>query len=129
MEDLYRLRQSARAPLVLGCMNFGKRTPEADARRIIDIAFERGIRHFDVANAYVDGVSEQVVGRALAARRGDVHIATKVGWWRKEGLGAERIKASLDRTKPVPRDPTLIVQGTRGRGKKRGLAGRGPKGT
>lgn len=96
MEDLYRLRQSARAPLVLGCMNFGKRTPEADARRIIDIAFERGIRHFDVANAYVDGVSEQVVGRALAARRGDVHIATKVGWWRKEGLGAERIKASLD---------------------------------
>ncbi len=96
MEDLYRLRQSARAPLVLGCMNFGKRTPEADARRIIDIAFERGIRHFDVANAYVDGVSEQVVGRALAARRGEVHIATKVGWWRKEGLGAERIKASLD---------------------------------
>ncbi|MBK8214590.1 MAG: hypothetical protein IPK71_12685 [Myxococcales bacterium] len=47
----------------------------------------------------------------------------------RHGEEAERIKASLDRTKPVPRDPTLIVQGTRGRGKKRGLAGRGPKGT
>jgi len=84
------------APLVLGCMNFGKRTPEAEARRIIDVAFERGIRHFDTANAYVDGVSETIVGKALGARRSDVHIATKVGVWRREGLTPERVRAALD---------------------------------
>ncbi len=39
---------------------------------------------------------------------------------------AERIAASLERTKPIPRDPTLLVQGTRGRGKKKGLKGRSP---
>jgi len=42
---------------------------------------------------------------------------------------AERIAASLERTKPPPRDPTLIVQGTRGRGKKKGLKGRSPSDT
>jgi len=96
LDALYRPRTSGSAPLVLGCMNFGKRTPEAEARRIIDVAFERGIRHFDTANAYVDGVSETIVGKALGARRNDVHIATKVGAWRREGLGPERIRGSLD---------------------------------
>lgn len=41
----------------------------------------------------------------------------------RHGGEAERIRASLERTAPIPRDPTLIVQGTRGRGKKRGLRG------
>ncbi len=44
----------------------------------------------------------------------------------RHGEDAERIAASLERTKPVARDPTLMVQGTRGRGKKKGLRGRGP---
>lgn len=38
------------------------------------------------------------------------------------GEEAERIRASLERTEPLPRDPTIIVHGTRGRGKKRGLS-------
>ena len=96
LDDIYRPGRSGPPPLVLGCMNFGKRTPEAEARRIIDVAFERGIRHFDTANAYGDGVSETIVGKALGARRGDVHIATKVGSWRREGLAAARVRASLD---------------------------------
>ncbi len=42
------------------------------------------------------------------------------------GEEAERIAASLQRTKPIPRDPTLFVHGTRGRGRKKGLKGTGP---
>lgn len=86
----------APASLVLGCMNFGKRTPEREAQRIVDAAIERGVTLFDTANAYVDGESERVLGRVLGARRDRVHIATKVGWWRQEGLGRERVIASLD---------------------------------
>ena len=95
-DPLYRPRTGGPAPLVLGCMNFGKRTPEREASRIVDLAIERGVRLFDTANAYGDGESERVLGRILGGRRGQVHIATKVGWWRQEGLGAERVRAALD---------------------------------
>lgn len=83
-------------PYTLGCMNFGKRTPEPEARRIVDVAIERGLTLFDTANAYGDGESERILGRLLQGRRERVRIATKVGWWRKEGLSAERVRASLD---------------------------------
>lgn len=77
-------------------MNFGKRTAEPEARRIIDRALDAGLTAFDTANLYNEGLSEQVLGRALGARRDKVSITTKVGAWKKEGLGAARIVASLD---------------------------------
>lgn len=77
-------------------MNFGKRTAEPEARRIIDRALDAGLTAFDTANLYNEGLSEQVLGRALGARRESVTVTTKVGAWKKEGLGAARIVASLD---------------------------------
>ncbi len=77
-------------------MNFGRRTPEAEARRIIDRALECGVTHLDTANLYAEGDSERIVGRALAGRREQVVLTTKVGAWKKEGLSAARIVASLD---------------------------------
>jgi len=86
--------------LAVGTMNFGKRTPEAEARRIVDRALERGIRTFDTANVYVDGESERILGRALKGRRDAASIATKVGFGRvqgkQEGLAPERVRASID---------------------------------
>ncbi len=66
--------------LCLGCMNFGSPTPEADAVKIIDRAIERGINFLDTANVYSRGVSEEIVGRALArdGKRAHVVLATKV---------------------------------------------------
>ena len=57
---------TSRAGLVLGCMNFGKRTPAAEAERIVQRAIERGVTAFDTANAYNDGESERIleIGRA-----------------------------------------------------------------
>jgi aryl-alcohol dehydrogenase-like predicted oxidoreductase len=86
--------------LQLGTMNFGKRTPEADSVRVIRRAIERGVTFFDTANAYVDGESERIVGRAVAKERDQVILATKVGFGRiagkPEGLGRARILAACD---------------------------------
>ncbi len=82
--------------LAVGTMNFGRRTPEREARDIIDLAIERGATFFDTANMYCDGDSERILGRALGSRRNAVKIATKVGVWRKEGLSKQRVLASLD---------------------------------
>lgn len=94
MTDLFSPRAAGPAPLVLGCMNFGRRTPEPEAARIVARALDAGVRLFDTANAYGDGESERVVGRLLAGK--DALVATKVGWWKKEGLRPERVRASLD---------------------------------
>lgn len=97
MDTLFKPRSPGTpAPLVLGCMNFGKRTPVRDAKAICDRAIERGLTLFDTANAYGDGESERIVGELLSGRREEVLIATKVGWWKKEGLRKERVIASLD---------------------------------
>ncbi len=64
--------------LCLGTMQFGARTEEADARRIVDHAAERGVNFIDTADTYVNGVSEEIVGRAIAAKRDYWVLATKL---------------------------------------------------
>ncbi len=64
--------------LVLGAMMFGGRTEEADARRIIDDAFASGVNFIDTADAYNEGRSEEIVGRAIRDRRYDWVLATKL---------------------------------------------------
>jgi aryl-alcohol dehydrogenase-like predicted oxidoreductase len=86
--------------IALGTMNFGKRTPADEAERIIARAIERGVTVFDTANAYVDGESERILGRALRGVRDKVTVATKVGFGRiggkPEGLSRARIVAAID---------------------------------
>ena len=85
--------------LVVGTMNFGKRTPEPESHRIVQRALERGVVFFDTANVYVDGESERILGRALGKRRGEARIATKVGIGKMsdpEGLSPERIATAID---------------------------------
>jgi aryl-alcohol dehydrogenase-like predicted oxidoreductase len=81
-------------------MNFGKRTPAAEAERILSRALERGVTFFDTANAYADGESERILGRALRGARDQVVIATKVGAGRAsgkpEGLSRAAILRAID---------------------------------
>jgi aryl-alcohol dehydrogenase-like predicted oxidoreductase len=94
--------RAAHEPVLLsvGTMNFGKRTNEAESLKIVHRAIERGLVHFDTANAYVDGESERILGRALRDRRDRAIIATKVGFGRSggqpEGLSQGRITAAID---------------------------------
>lgn len=66
------------SPLCLGTMLFGGPADEATARRITDRAREQGINFIDTADVYVEGRSEEVVGRIIAATRGWWVLATKL---------------------------------------------------
>ena len=72
--------------ICLGTMTYGTSKwrdwvlDEEDARPFIQRALEAGINIFDTADMYSNGMSEQVVGRALKdfAKREEVVIATKL---------------------------------------------------
>ncbi len=63
----------------LGCNNFGMRIDEAASKAVVDAALDAGVNHFDTADIYGKGSSEEFLGRALGNRRGDAVITTKVG--------------------------------------------------
>lgn len=80
MEYRYLGRSALKvSPLCLGAMMFGGETDEPTSRRIIDKAREQGVNFIDTADVYHKGRSEEVVGRAVAARRDDWVIASKFG--------------------------------------------------
>jgi len=84
----YRMLGSAGvkvSPLCLGCMNFGDRTEEADAKKIIKAALDAGINFLDTADVYTRGASEEIVGRAIGGVRDDIVLATK--FWAGMGEG------------------------------------------
>lgn len=85
----------ARARLAIGTMNFGKRTEEALALRIMARAEERGLVFLDTANMYNDGESERIVGRAIKGRRDKFAVASKAGYGRVNGKPEGLSQASL----------------------------------
>ena len=64
--------------LCLGTMNFGSSTDEAAAIEIVDEAIDAGINFIDTADVYARGVSEEMVGKALAqnGKRDEIVLAT-----------------------------------------------------
>lgn len=84
MSLLASLLKTVNAPQIgLGCMNlshgYGKTVAEADGIRALDAAFDMGYRHFDTATLYGATANEQLVGRALAAKRHALVLASKCG--------------------------------------------------
>jgi aryl-alcohol dehydrogenase-like predicted oxidoreductase len=61
----------------LGCNNFGRRLDADGTREVVRAALDVGITHFDTAEMYGRGHSEEHLGAALGAQRDDVVIATK----------------------------------------------------
>ena len=95
--------------LCLGMMSFG--TPawrpwvltEESSRPIIRRAVEYGINFFDTADMYSEGMSEEVLGRAIRdfAKRDEVVIATKVFYPIRQhanagGLSRKHILQAID---------------------------------
>lgn len=69
----------------LGTWQFGsrewgydRRYADVEAARIVRRALELGVTLFDTAEIYGLGRSERILGAALAGRRGDVFLATKL---------------------------------------------------
>ncbi|MEV6482088.1 aldo/keto reductase [Streptomyces sp. NPDC051576] len=66
--------------LALGTMNFGPfgSTTEAETTALVRRALDAGVNLIDTADAYSDGISEELVGKALkGVDRDDVVLATK----------------------------------------------------
>lgn len=72
--------------LCLGAMTFGGEgvfqvigaLGQDAATKLVDRALEAGVNFFDTANVYAKNESEQILGKALGARRKEVILATKV---------------------------------------------------
>ncbi|MEV0302461.1 aldo/keto reductase [Streptomyces prasinus] len=98
--------------LVLGTMNFGPQTDEADSHAIMDAALDAGINLFDTANVYGwgenKGRTEEIIGNWFAQggeRRDKVVLATKVyanmgadgeAWPNHDKLSALNIRRAVD---------------------------------
>jgi aryl-alcohol dehydrogenase-like predicted oxidoreductase len=98
--------------LVLGTMNFGPQTNEADSHAIMDAALDAGINFFDTANVYGwgenKGRTEEIIGNWFAksaAHRDKVVLATKVygnmaadgdAWPNHDKLSALNIRRAVD---------------------------------
>lgn len=65
----------------------------SEASRLIDICLDAGVNFFDTADVYSRGASEEILGKAIAGRRGSVLISTKATFRMDEGpndLGSSR---------------------------------------
>ncbi|HVI09090.1 MAG TPA: aldo/keto reductase [Candidatus Binatia bacterium] len=72
--------------LSLGAATFGggneffKAWGESDAKeaaRLVDVCLDAGVNLFDTADVYSDGLSETILGKAIAGRRDQVLLSTK----------------------------------------------------
>lgn len=76
------------SPVCVGTMTFGRPMDEAQSTDLVGYALDQGINFFDTANVYEGydrevgskgGVSERILGQALASRRDEAVICTKLG--------------------------------------------------
>lgn len=69
-----------------GCMSLKGSYTEME--KLIHQAIDGGINLFDTADLYEKGLNEKTVGKAIAQKRSEIILATKVGnQWRKDGSG------------------------------------------
>ena len=85
--------------------------PDADARAVIDGAWEAGLRYFDTAPFYGNGLSELRLGEALRWRPRDEYVlSTKVGRLLKPKPRKEiEFVEVLDRSGSVRGRPRLFL--------------------
>src|SRR5882757_245298 len=65
--------------LGFGCGNLMGATNRRDSLKLLETAYEAGIRHFDVAPRYGYGEAETCLGYFLENHRGQITITTKYG--------------------------------------------------
>jgi aryl-alcohol dehydrogenase-like predicted oxidoreductase len=63
-----------------------------EATRLVDICMDAGVNLFDTADVYSAGVSEEILGKAIAGRRHDLLISTKASF--RLGKGPNDIGSS-----------------------------------
>src|SRR4051812_44376201 len=77
-----KLRDLTVSTMGLGCMGMSEfygASNESEALATIHRALDRGVTFLDTADMYGPFTNEELVGRAIAGRRGEVVLATKFG--------------------------------------------------
>jgi aryl-alcohol dehydrogenase-like predicted oxidoreductase len=74
----------------LGTNNFGMRMDAKASAAVVYACLDAGINHFDSADVYGGGKSEEYLGQALGKRRDEAVIATKFGASTGGSAGAAR---------------------------------------
>lgn len=64
--------------LCFGTMSFGATADEAASAEMFNACLDAGINHFDCANMYAQGRSEEILGRLMQAQRQRLIITSKV---------------------------------------------------
>lgn len=88
--------------LCLGTMTFGGQVGKEESIRMTHFALDEGVNFVDTANVYQDGVSEEIVAKALEGRRDSVILATKVGLTRhpdrlnSDGLNRRTVRREVE---------------------------------
>ncbi len=86
--------------LCFGAMTFGGlgywtsigEVQQKEADEMVSIAIDGGVNFFDTADVYSEGRSEEILGKALGAKRKDIILATKVRG--RSGPGANDVGLS-----------------------------------
>ena len=78
-----------------GGVHGGPNSSEQEVTAAIHAGLDAGMTWVDTAEVYGDGVSEQIVGRAVA-RRDDVLVFTKVAPDEGSGLAAGQVRGAID---------------------------------
>jgi aryl-alcohol dehydrogenase-like predicted oxidoreductase len=76
--------------LGFGCARLDGGLGGKPARRLLEAAFDAGIRYFDTARMYGSGEAEGVLGRFLGERRAEVFLTSKAGILPPSGVMANR---------------------------------------
>src|SRR5450631_264156 len=64
----------------------------AEATRLVDVCLDAGINLFDTADVYSNGLSEEVLGKAVAGKRQQLLISTKATF--RMGAGPNNLGSS-----------------------------------
>lgn len=88
----------------LGTMTFGRQVDEKESIRIIHAAMDAGVNFIDTADMYVNGVTEEIVAKAIDGQRDSLVIASKGGHIRKldKKYGEQRDYGPIDLARPRP---------------------------
>lgn len=94
--DFFTFEGNKISKMCLGTMMFGNRCDESESKKIVDYSLNNGVNFFDVAESYNKGLSEEILGKALASKRKQSIIVSKGHISDKESF-TEKVEKSLKR--------------------------------
>lgn len=100
--------------LCLGTMTMGKQVDEGTSLQLIERAVDLGVNFIDTADMYVNGVTEQIVAKAIKGKRDSLVLASKGGHIRKLAAkyGEQVVPGPIDLARPKHFRPWESGEGT-----------------